>query len=119
MNNIICWNESLQLIEYLHGNFKHPDYIFIDNNWNTVEIEYGNIFDVKHLCISIDNFNDTLFRRNENGEIDLSDVVESNNIIICRIIYFKNSVYLNQVDIPFNNGLDYICKKIKKFLGNK
>jgi len=115
-NMIFAWEESLALLSYLENLFKKPDFIYVDDKFHTLDIEFGTIFDEKYVCMWLSNWGGTAFTTLPSGEVDFHDIYSSTSIN-CEIMFFKGGDMISDFTIPFNvNNMRPICKKLKKLL---
>lgn len=96
---IVQWDATLKLLEAL-SLWRSPDYIYIDDKYRTLEMEYNTIFDNKFVSLWIDDF-------------------AEDGAVICKIMSWKNGEYNREdMDILINGEGAYkrITKKLKKLL---
>ena len=94
--DIVCWNETMNLLEYLNDTYKSPSYINICDTFHTLDMDFGTIFDTNHVSLWIDNFE---------------------NQVICNIMYFKNGTWIANTIINFDkDNLKNITRKLRKML---
>jgi hypothetical protein len=106
---IRCWDVALRFIFLLqHAHMDKNLYIYIDDIWDTVEFEFGSIFNKKFISLWFDDFG-----HDKIGETRSSDV------ITCRMMLFKEQTFTNDADVEYESDektFKNILKKLRKFL---